>query len=196
METSIKPYPSPRFSHGAIQAAMDVYEGWHPPPDEIAGVTLATFEQAVTPCDKPQSQTVDDALWGHQYQIAKVLIHGKLSLSDFTVSRIQTAAIQELAKRIRVDRDPELDRANPVRWHFILTIAPRDGHRLPVQVEKLPGSPEYPLPDQVVRDKFDSLAQSRLSVSEAEHLWHMIQALPEAKNACGLVRAWVRESTA
>jgi hypothetical protein len=52
------------------------------------------------------------------------------------------------------------------------------------------------LPDQVVRDKFDSLAQSRLLVSEAEHLWHMIQALPEAKNACGLVRAWGPESAA
>jgi 2-methylcitrate dehydratase PrpD len=159
-------------------------------------VTLATFEQAVTPCDKPQPQTVDDALWSHQYQIATVLIHGKLSLSDFTVSRIQTPAIQELAKRIRVVRGPKLDRAYPVRWHFILAIALHDGHRLSVQVEKLLGSWEYPLPDQVIRDKFHSLAQSRLSVSEAEYLWHMIQALPEAKNARGLVRAWVRESTA
>lgn len=149
MNTSIKFYPSSRSTKGVIQAALDVYERWQPLSDEIVGVTPATFEQAFTPCNKPQPQIVDDALWSHQYQIATTLIHDNVSLPDFTLFRVQTPAIQELGKQICS-----------------------------------------------VPDKFDSPARKRGSRSEAEHLCHMIQAIPEALNACGLISNWVRESAA
>ena len=149
MKTSIKFYPSSRSTKGASQAALDVYERWQPLSNEIVGVTPTTFEQAFTPCNKTQPQIVGDALWSLQYQIATVLVHGNLSLPDFTLFRIQAPTIQELGKQIRK-----------------------------------------------VRDQFDFPPRKRGSRREAEHFCHIIQAIPETQNACGLVCNWVQESTA
>jgi hypothetical protein len=47
-----------------------------------------------------------------------------------------------------------------------------------------------------VRDKFDSLNRRRKSGCGAECLCHLIPAIPEVQNACGLAGNWVRESPA
>jgi len=46
------------------------------------------------------------------------------------------------------------------------------------------------------RYQFDFPPRKRGSRREAEHFCHMIQAIPETQNVCGLVCNWVQESTA
>lgn len=90
------------------------------------------------------------------------------SIKSYPPPRSAQCAIQEMAKQIRGFRDTRLDHAYPVRWHFILTIELREGN-LFLEVEKLLDRLEYLLPDEVFRDKFDSLTRSEPSVSETEY---------------------------
>jgi 2-methylcitrate dehydratase PrpD len=148
--TSLKPYPTCRFTHAPAAALQDVLrgQGLGPKPiDEIeARVTGAAFAEVCEPLDaktRPESRV--HAQFSLPYTLACIAHHGAVRLEDLTDEAARRPALLALAERVRCLRDPALD----ARWGETIGEAEvrvrwRDG-RIQTARSLPPGGPGRPL---------------------------------------------------
>lgn len=182
-ETSIKPYPSCRYLHGAVDATERLIRDFRLTAASVAEVTVHTFTMARDECHRPLPTTLRDAQFSIEYGTARVLKDGAISLDDFAPERITDPEVADIQRRIRVQVDPELDRLYPERWPFRVEIHTTDGRRLEQRVDYPPGSPENPLTREQVLSKFRGLAATVLPPARVEELADAIFGLDGAMDA-------------
>jgi len=173
LETSIKPYPSCRYLHGAVDAVERLVRSHNLVPANVAEVTVDTFTMAVQECDRPLPTAVRDAQFSIQYNVARVLLDRAVRLEDFTPGRIAEENAIDLERRIQVNVDPDLDQLNkqhPERWPFRVCVRTVDGRKLIERVDYAPGSPGNPLAREQVLKKFRGLAETVLPPERASAL--------------------------
>src|SRR2546423_7458801 len=153
METSLKPYPTCRFTHGPIAALRALVRADGLSPADIESIEIATFRQSVEVSDRPDIRTRFDAIFSHQYSLALALTRDCLTLDDLDASARDQPDLLAISARVRVVHDPRLDPDYPARWPHRLTIH-CTGHRT-FQVESTfpPGGPQDPLSSGTVAAK-------------------------------------------
>lgn len=109
-EVSFKPWGACRHAHPAIDAALEL---------KAAGklgapVTVHTYRDALTFCDRPEPETVLDAKFSIQHSVAIVLDKGEPELADFEPDAI--ARLAPLRAQVTVAEDPALTAAYPARF--------------------------------------------------------------------------------
>lgn len=109
-EVSFKPWGACRHAHPAIDAALEL---------KAAGklgapVTVHTYRDALTFCDRHEPETVLDAKFSIQHSVAIVLDKGEPELADFEPDAI--ARLAPLRAQVTVAEDPALTAAYPARF--------------------------------------------------------------------------------
>lgn len=112
--TSLKPYPTCRFTHAPAAALKDLMqtEGLHPGDlDRIeARVTSAAFAEVCEPLPqklRPASRV--HAQFSLPYALACIADHGTIQLNDLSESAIRRPEVLALAERVCCVRDPDLE---------------------------------------------------------------------------------------
>ncbi len=102
-----------------------------------------------------------------QFISAVVLTDGAALLEQFSETRIREPSILELARRVEVVVDPELDPLYPKRYPNRVAIVLRDGRRFEARVDFPKGSLERPLSFEDVAVNFGAwpLTPSRRNCS-------------------------------
>lgn len=176
LETSLKPYPTCRFTHGPIAAlrSLRLRAG------DVESIELATFGQSVEVSDRPEIRTRSEAILSHQYALALALTRERITLDDLDEASRTNPDLRALSSRVRVVHDPRLDEQYPGRWPHRLTISSRNHAILRAGSDFPPGGPQDPLGEDAVVAKFQALGGSA-KVQAA--VW----ALEGAPNVKGLI---------
>lgn len=95
-----------------------------------------------------------------RYNIAVAIIDGNAYLEQFSPSRIAARDVCELAARVAVEIDPEMDRVYPDLYAGIVHIETKDGRRFSRRVDHSKGMPENPMQRRESDSEFISLASS------------------------------------
>lgn len=133
-EVSFKPWGACRHAHPAIDAALAL-KAQGGLDDEI---TIASYRDALTFCDRPDPQSVIDAKFSLQHAVAIVMARGAPQLADF--ERDAIAELAPLRARIRVIEDAGITAAYPA--HFGARVSSAAGA---VQLIDTFGDPERPM---------------------------------------------------
>ncbi|OGA53673.1 MAG: hypothetical protein A3G24_16120 [Betaproteobacteria bacterium RIFCSPLOWO2_12_FULL_62_13] len=99
---------------------------------------------------------------------------------------IQDQSILDLASRVEVQPDMELEALYDEKWPSIVEITTRDGRVLTARRDLPKGEPEHPVSDRELKEKFLSLASDAVSTERGEAIWDAISALDEADNVSKL----------
>ncbi len=154
-ECSFKPWPACRHTHPAIDAALD-FEG---NVADVTHITLKTYRDAISFCDKPDPGTELQAKFSLQHCVAIALLRGEPTLADFTETGRTDQDVCELRKRISVEEDAELTAAFPEAYRATLDIQVRDGSTHTLVIEDVLGDPANPLSPEAVSNKATQLLQ-------------------------------------
>ena len=116
-QSSLKPYPTCRFTHAPAAALQDIICGQGLGPDAIdeieARVSGAAFAEVCEPPEakcRPASRV--HAQFSLAYALACIAHHGTIGLADLTEEGVRRPELLALAARVRCVRDPGLD----ARW--------------------------------------------------------------------------------
>lgn len=153
LETSIKPYPSCRYMHGAVDAVAKCTKKNMLNPKEIEKINIYTFKMAFEEGNRPSPKTVLDAQFSIHYNIAAYLTKGAIGIEDFTQEAIQGKDTQEWSEKITVFEEEAFTRRYPDEWPFRAEITGKDGQRYVQQVLHPPGSSNNPLEDGEFENK-------------------------------------------
>lgn len=177
-ELAVKPYSTVSFLHPALDALFEILGETALEAADVRRVTLR-FPRSGVHC-------VDgNPLKSHcaQYVLAVAIARGAIDVADLFIDRRETdAAVAELAKRVEVIHDDDLDKLFPDFYASILEIVTTDGRTVTKRKDIARGYPEAPMTQAELDAKFDRLAGSVASPPRVEALRATLASLPTAKD--------------
>jgi 2-methylcitrate dehydratase PrpD len=177
LKIGVKPYPSCRYTHAAIDAIIAMRREHNLTPDQIKRVEIGLHRNGITLTGDAATKRHPRSIVGGQFSMfftgAIALDQGRFGWDDY--DRLGDAAIDALADRFDVVQDDRLETGRKHPFGARVSITTGDGvhERLHVDPSGEPNS----FPDaQAMQQKFLTLARPVLS-NRAEQLANAILTL-------------------
>jgi 2-methylcitrate dehydratase PrpD len=167
VEVGPKPYPSCRYTHPAVTGVLSLLSKHSIDAENVAEVRVQIGERDMrsvggwTDEDKKKKcrpQGIVDAQFSIPYTVAATLVHGRLSLDEFTDDKLRSEEILSLASRVKTILNAELDHwpldVKPQR----LEIITRDGKSYSERVDYPKGNPKNPVTSAELVESFRAMA--------------------------------------
>jgi 2-methylcitrate dehydratase PrpD len=181
LDTGIKPYACCRQHHAAIDATLAIKEKHNIAPDRIRKIVDRTFRVS-SRGNNPTPRTIAEAKYSNPYIIAMALMEGAAWREQFTQDKINDPRVLELAAKVDVVADDDLDKLYDEKWPSIVEITTTDGTVYSERVDLPKGEPEFPVTDEELKDKFMSLSTDLVSSEQAETIWETGMRIDELKD--------------
>jgi 2-methylcitrate dehydratase PrpD len=190
MATAVKPYPSCRYGHAGIDAALALRaeHGWR--PDEIKRVILGLPEAGMLLIGsqserKFNPRNVVDAQFSGPFVIAAALATGAMHWD--TYRKLDDPEVCSLLPRIACVPDPEIEAEFPANMSGKLTVLARNQTFVrKVVVPK--GEPTNFLSENELRTKFSGLVDDVFGAPRADRLADAVLEFDRRPNIAVLLR--------
>lgn len=146
---SIKPWPSSRHTHPAIEAALGAARELK--GRDIEGVDVETYQAAVDLCGKGRVSHPHQGKSSIQYCVAIALNDGEVSTGSYGETAF--ARNQALAQRISVKAAEPYVSAYPKAWGARVHVRLTDGASISFACDNVKGDPEAPLSEDEMKAK-------------------------------------------
>jgi 2-methylcitrate dehydratase PrpD len=172
MLTGVKPYPSCRWGHAGIDAALALREEYGLRAADIESATLgisrAGMQLVGAPAEKKSNPSnIVDAQFSGPFVIASALATGKMVWDSYR--GLNNPEIRTLMQRIICENDPEIEAQFPANMSGKLTV--KTGARTYARTVIVPkGEPENFLTEGELRAKFFGLTDAVLDAGRAAQL--------------------------
>lgn len=187
-KTTIKPYPTCRFVHGPIEAALALKRRHGIDVSAISRVVIETFKQSIEVSDRPELKTPYDAVVSHQYAVALALHKERVELAAIVDEHARDPRVLALMRKVHVAHDPLLEKEFPRCWPHRVAIEMNDGARF-VLVSDYPPGRVAPIPRATIDDKFLALSSPYLGDQGAIKALASLRALEQVEDLRLVTRA-------
>lgn len=173
VETSIKPWPSCRHTHPAIDAALAIAR--QVDVAQIERVEVETYQAAMDVCDRPMPSSVYEAKFSLHHCVAAAL-SGAVDFTSFEAPERERLAT--LRSRVTPRVADVYQRAYPIAWGSAVRVTTNDGRVIEERRQHAKGDPEAAL------SHADMIAKARMllahgQVRDADALINSILALAD-----------------
>jgi 2-methylcitrate dehydratase PrpD len=176
----IKPYATCADFHGAIRVVLQLIKDHNIRAEDIEKVWIGA-DTISKKYDSKELETLLHAQMHYSIAIAIVLLEGD-GFVDAFLKRYQEPKVKELADRIDIVVDPEVDKAFPQKWGVKVEITTKDGMRYRDSEEDRPKMSE-----EEVKNKFRRLAQKKLDKKAAEKIIKTVDHLETMRDVSNLM---------
>ena len=181
---SIKPYASCRGTHSAIDALGLLLDQLNVPVDQVEDIQVSLCSFLKDMCGGQDVGTLAAAQMSLTYALAARLVHGHCRLQAYDDEARNDPRIVQWMSRIRLEVDPLLSEdGEPVA-----TLRTVDGRQASLCVEVPLGAPGNPLSDELLAEKFFSLATRVMPREQAQALFEQLCRLDALESVRSLDR--------
>jgi 2-methylcitrate dehydratase PrpD len=190
MATGVKPYPSCRWGHAGIDAALALRQELGLEPDEIESATLGVSRAGLLLIGEPAAKKADprnvvDGQFSGPFVIAVALGTGRMDWDSYRL--LDDPAIRALLPKIACSNDPEIEAEFPANMAGKLTLRARG--RVFTRTVIVPRGEPANFPDEAAfRAKFAGLACAVLGDAGARALADDVLGLDRLPEAAALLR--------
>ncbi len=190
MHTAVKPYPSCRYGHAGIDAALALRAANDIKPGEITAVTLGLPRAGMTligtpPEKKANPQNVVDGQFSGPFVVSAALATGAMGWDSYGL--LGDATVRGLLPKVTCEFDPEIEAEFPANMSGKLTIAAR-GQSFTQKVVVPKGEPTNFLTEAELRAKFAGLTEAMLGAERAAKLADAVLAIDTTTDVASLMR--------
>jgi 2-methylcitrate dehydratase PrpD len=185
--TCFKPHACCGSNHACVDAAIELMRERRLKPSDVESVTagIPSVVQTQTGFDY-NADSVLNAQMSLRYNIAVAMFDGQAYLEQFTPERIVEPQVVALARQMKIEIDPEIDRAYPEVYGGRVTVVTRKGERFSKRVDYSRGMPENPMSHEEIERKFMSLAGTAIGAAQATKVLALANGLFDAASAAPL----------
>ncbi|NOG73378.1 MmgE/PrpD family protein [Roseicella sp. DB1501] len=190
MQTAVKPYPSCRYGHACVDAAIALRGELGLKPEEVESVTMGLPNKGMLLVGAPLAykqnpQNVVDGQFSGPFVVSCGLATGHMGWDSYAL--LQDPTVRSLLPKINCVEDPEVQALFPDYMAGKLTVRARgQDHVRLVKVAK--GEPDNFLTEAELRAKFHGLADAVLGAERAAQLADAVIGLEKAADVNGLMR--------
>lgn len=151
---SIKPHPSGSLTHPAMTAMLALIREQRLSAGDVEEVYVGTNRHMPNALIYSEPGTDLEAKFSMQFCMAVLLIEGRAGLAQFTDDTVRRPDVRELVRRVRFEVDPEAEAAGYNNMTSIVRVRLRDGRLLEAREAFAKGSPQNPMADAELLEKF------------------------------------------
>lgn len=182
MRLAVKPYPSCRYSHAAIDGIVSLVREHGIDPADIEEMEIGLPETGWNiiggPDDKSDPEGVVDAQFSMPFCAAVAARSGGLSWDDYD-RHLNDKTTRDLTRRVKVSIDPRAEAEFPANMAGVARIQTKDG-MFEAFVAEPKGEPGNFLDDGEFRKKFGDLAAPYLGRDDTDRLADALLSLEQA----------------
>lgn len=179
-ENYIKPYPSCRWGHAAIDALRQImltHDGVN--AETVASIEVRTFDEAAR-LFAGVPETTTQAQYSLHFVLAVMLQYGVVGPAHISETGLRDPSVAKIIPKIKaIATDTHNDRFPEGRWSDVEVVL-TDGRRLSSGDVPASGGPGAWRPDKDVEEKFHIFCSGTLSDARAKKIWSMRDTLLEA----------------
>jgi 2-methylcitrate dehydratase PrpD len=164
-DTYFKPYACCRYIHPALDRLFELVEKHELTSDDIVSVEVQTFGWAAKLANVVRPDTLVEIQYSLPYCLAIGLIEGSNALVPISDAFLGREDISQLAEKITITLDPEIDRLFPAETLARLVVTTRK-HRHISELGGPLGDPRRPMGWPALEAKFVTLTRNALSRSK------------------------------
>ena len=176
----LKPYATCADFHGAIRLVLRLQKEHNLKAEDIEKVWIGA-DTISKKYDSKELDTLLHAQMHYSIAIAIVLLEQDGFFEAF-LKRYQDPAVKELANRIEIVIDPEVDKAFPQKWACKVEFTTRNG-----KVCRASEDDRHPMTEEEIKAKFRRLAQKRLDHRAIEKMIKLVDHLERMRNVSDLM---------
>ena len=189
MRLAVKPYPSCRYSHAAIDGIVSLMKEHGFSAGDVEEVEIGLPETGWKiiggPEDKTNPQSVVDGQFSMPFCAAVALREGGLAWDDYK-KHLKDETTRALTRKVKTVVDARAEAKFPANMSGIARIRTSKGEfEAFVTVPK--GEPENFLADDEFREKFDGLCAPYLGETQARRLADQLLALEQANSVSAVM---------
>jgi len=187
MDIYFKPYTSCRHTHGAAQAAQELKAVENIDIAEIERIDVFTYAIATVAVGKTigTEDSFVSAQFSLPYVVAACLAHGDMSAEQLKAASISDARIVELAKKVKVSIDPELNKVYPDKTSSRVELTLAGGRKAARQTDIPKGDPRNPMTADDIAEKLKRFS-SGLDADGARRITDLVLDLENIKSISDL----------
>ena len=192
-----KQYSSLASSHTSVDAMRAIRDRYGITGDDVASVEIGTTNMVLVHCGWPyEPKETITAQMNLPYTAAVTLLEGTAFVDQYVDSKLRDPKIMDLASRITVSVDPELDAGGPHEMRAVRAVVrTKSGQEFREEVTYRSGHWRNPISDEALQAKFRDLARRVITdeaVARVEEIVGSIETLPAPADDLGAALQSVR----
>ena len=187
----IKPYPCGGLTHQVIDSILEFRAKQGLTPDMVESVDVDVVQHTYDRIAFRVPQTGIQGKFCMPYLVARALIDGKVVIDTFSESAVRDPAVLKLAERVTMRLDKSLRKTDLAGRPSRTTVRLKDGRVLAREAQHAKGSPEFPMTEAELNEKFFECAKPTLSPPAAERALAEIarlETLQSVRPLCEILR--------
>jgi len=174
---SVKMYPCGVLGQPSMDAMQEVVTEWDLRPEDVRQVRLRAGPNILEPLRYASPANGLQAKFSLNFGLGCILVHRKAGLREYTTEVVRSPRIQEAMAKVRTIHDEGIAAMGVDRMRSILEVELNDGRVIERFVDKTRGTPEKPIRDSEIDDKFRDCVSLILGSVEVEALLHEIRGI-------------------
>jgi 2-methylcitrate dehydratase PrpD len=188
-EVNLKPHACCASAHTAVDGLLELVGRHRIIPSQIDEVLVKTANGVKIQCGfEYEPLSVLQAQMSLQYIVAVTLLEGKALLEQFSEDRISNPQTLELAKRVKVVTDPEIENVYPSRFANKVEVILTNGERYETRVDFARGTYKNPMSYHQVTEKFRSLTSDVIKKDRIEAIVEEVEQMEKLQDIRNLTR--------
>jgi 2-methylcitrate dehydratase PrpD len=171
-----KRYPACRWAHAPLDAVHAILAEHKIHPEQVADILIETFKEALS-LSQQIPNSIEDIEFSAPVPIALAIVDGEFGVDQISLNRLRDPKVLEVASKVRIVLDPELDKMFPKRRPARVTIRTTGGKSYTKEILKVHGEPGSEFMTNGVKEKFSRIVSSKLGQNFAHRLGELIEDL-------------------
>ena len=191
LDCSHKAYPVGLLNIGPVQVTLELVQQHDIRPDQVEKVDVTSYSDTLHFTGRHYTDTnssFSDCVLSLPYTVAAAISDRTFGVTQLTSKRVGDPAVHELASRVKVHADEDMDRLYPKEWPVLVEIALKDGRSVSKRLDRVIGCPRRPMTDAELGRKFMGNVELLLGPQRAERVLEACLNLEEMKDAAEFVR--------
>ena len=177
-----KPYACGSLTHPPAQALLELRSDYGLHPGDVVSVDAYVHDYVRTTTGLTEPRTGLEGKFSIYHVLAVALADGAALLDQFTDERVIDPELARIRERVRVHVDTEQNKDSA-----LVVLALSDGRTLQRHVAHNLGTPDNPMTDQQVEDKFLALASPVLGQDRAAQVASMCWGMLDLDDVSDLI---------
>ena len=189
-DCSQKAYPVGLLNIGPVQVTLGLVEEHDIRPDEVETVAVTSYTDTLHFTGRHYTDTdstFSDCVLSLPYTVAAAISDRTFGPHQLSRQRIRDSAVHELASRVIVSADEEMDVLYPNEWPVAVEIRLKDGRTFSERLDKVIGCPARPMTDDEIAAKFVGNTEPILGAANSQRVLDACMDLEAVDNVADLV---------
>lgn len=171
-----KPYPTCRWTHPALEAAVHLQKEFGFTYDEIDKIEVYTFAEAMSLMKFPP-RTTHEAQYSLPWSVAAALVDSDLGIKQVHPDKLKDSTIINLGRRISASYDPSLQKVFPEKCLQRVQIVLKSGKVLESPAIAASGDYDKPISDERLNEKFIENLSGAIGRQKSAELFSLTENL-------------------